>query len=81
MGELLLGVAARGRTLVAVMHDVDFALKHFPRVVGLGAGRVLFDLPTAQVTPSLLEELYPRAMGERPVVPGRELGDALACAP
>ena len=80
MGELLLGVAARGRTLVAVMHDVDFALGHFPRVVGLGAGRVLFDLPTARVTPSLLEELYPRAEAERPVVPGRELDDALAFA-
>ena len=42
MAGLLLGVAARGRTLVAVMHDVDFALRHFPRVVGLrrGAGGV-----------------------------------------
>jgi len=80
MGELLLGVAARGRTLVAVMHDVDFALRHFPRVVGLGAGRVLFDLPTAQVTPALLEELYPRVMEERPEVRRRELGDAFACA-
>ncbi|HUM11533.1 MAG TPA: ATP-binding cassette domain-containing protein [Myxococcaceae bacterium] len=79
MGELLLGVAARGRTLVAVMHDVDFALRHFPRVVGLGAGRVLFDLPTAQVTPSLLEQLYPRQVAERPVAPTPELGDAIAC--
>jgi phosphonate transport system ATP-binding protein len=80
MGELLLGVAARGRTLVAVMHDVDFALRQFPRVVGLGAGRVLFDLPAAQVTPAMLEQLYPRASPERPERPGKELVDALACA-
>ncbi len=80
MGELLLGVAGRDRTLVAVMHDVDFALRHFPRVIGLCAGRVLFDVPTGQVTPSLLEQLYPRAVAERPMAPRRELGDALACA-
>jgi phosphonate transport system ATP-binding protein len=79
MAELLLGVAARGRTLVAVMHDVDFALRHFPRVVGLSAGRVVFDLPTEQVTPALLERLYPRAREEPAAEPSREMPDALAC--
>ena len=81
MAELLLGVAARGRTLVAVMHDVDFALHHFPRVVGLGAGRVLFDLPAGQVTPEKLEQLYPRASTERVAGAERELerNDAVAC--
>jgi phosphonate transport system ATP-binding protein len=80
MGELLLGVAARGRTLVAVMHDVDFALRHFPRVVGLGAGRVLFDAPAAEVTPAMLTQLYPRASPERPGATGKERADAIACA-
>jgi len=79
MGDLLLGVAARGRTLVAVMHDVDFALRHFPRVVGLGAGRVLFDLPATRVTADMLEQLYPRASRERAPGPGRERVDAVAC--
>ena len=79
MSELLLGVAARDRTLVAVMHDVDFALRHFPRVVGLGAGRVLFDLPTAQVGGAMIEQLYPRGVHEHEV-PGREGADAIACA-
>ena len=79
MGELLLGVAARGRTLVAVMHDVEFALRHFPRVVGLRAGQVMFDLPTAQVTPALLEQLYLRTVPERAAGTPREWADALAC--
>ena len=64
-GELLLGVAARGRTLVAVMHDVEFALRHFPRVVGLAAGRVQFDVPAAQVNPEMLAALYPREVLEQ----------------
>ncbi len=81
MGELLLGVAARGRTLVAVMHDVDFALRHFPRVVGLGAGRVRFDLPASQVTPAMLEELYPRASVDLNGGAAREWADAVASAP
>ena len=44
--------AARGarRTLVATLHEVEMALASFPRIVGLRAGAVAFDLPAAQVT-------------------------------
>lgn len=49
---------ARGVTLVATLHQVDAALAHFPRIVGLRDGRLLFDLPSAQVTPDLLARLY-----------------------
>ena len=49
---------ARGVTLVATLHQVDMALAHFPRIVGLREGRLTFDLPTAQVTRALLERLY-----------------------
>jgi phosphonate transport system ATP-binding protein len=48
----------RGVTLVASLHQVDLALAHFPRVLGLREGRLMFDLPAAQVTPALLAELY-----------------------
>lgn len=48
----------RGVTLVATLHQVDTALKHFPRIVGLRGGRLVFDLPSAQVTPDLLARLY-----------------------
>jgi phosphonate transport system ATP-binding protein len=49
---------ARRVTLVATLHQVDAALAHFPRVLGLREGRLLFDLPAAQVTPGLLARLY-----------------------
>ncbi|BEP35169.1 phosphonate ABC transporter ATP-binding protein [Variovorax sp. V59] len=47
-----------GATLVATLHDVPLALQHFPRIIGLRDGLLAFDLPTAQVTPALLRELY-----------------------
>jgi len=51
---------ARSRTitLVATLHQVDAALAHFPRILGLREGRLLFDLPSGQVTPELLARLY-----------------------
>jgi phosphonate transport system ATP-binding protein len=48
----------RGVTLVASLHAVDLALRHFPRVVGVKDGGVLFDLPASQVTEGQLRELY-----------------------
>jgi phosphonate transport system ATP-binding protein len=48
----------RGVTLVATLHQVDAALAHFPRILGLREGRLLFDLPATQVTPDLLARLY-----------------------
>ncbi|MBB4841712.1 phosphonate transport system ATP-binding protein [Paucibacter oligotrophus] len=49
---------ARGVSLLASLHHVDLALAHFPRIVGLREGRVLFDLPAAEVSPAHLRELY-----------------------
>ena len=49
---------ARQATLVASLHQVDAALEHFPRIVGLREGRVMFDLPSAQVTKDKLTHLY-----------------------
>lgn len=45
-------------TLVATLHQVDMALKYFPRVVGMVNGQIKFDLPREQVTQALLAELY-----------------------
>jgi len=50
--------ATRNATLVCSLHQVDLALAHFPRIVALRAGRIVFDLPRAQVTPQMIAELY-----------------------
>ncbi len=57
--DTLLAVAAERRiTLVATLHQVDVALERFARIVGLRAGVMVFDLPAAKVTPSMLADLY-----------------------
>jgi phosphonate transport system ATP-binding protein len=48
----------RGITLMATMHQVDTALAHFDRVVGLREGTVAFDLPSRQVSRDHLLKLY-----------------------
>jgi phosphonate transport system ATP-binding protein len=58
IGTLVDESRTRGVTLVATLHQVDVALEHFARIVGLKAGRVAFDLPAAQVTRDMLAELY-----------------------
>jgi phosphonate transport system ATP-binding protein len=58
MATLVQGAAERGVTLVATLHQVDMALAHFPRIVGLREGQVMFDLPAAEVTRERLERLY-----------------------
>ena len=54
---------ARTATLVVSLHAVDLALARFPRLIGLRAGRVLFDLARAEVTDALLAELYGAELG------------------
>ncbi|WP_336352548.1 phosphonate ABC transporter ATP-binding protein [Pseudomonas atacamensis] len=45
-------------TLVASLHAVDLALAHFPRIIGLRDGQILFDCPSDQVSPDKLDALY-----------------------
>lgn len=62
-GEEVMGLlrdlsAELGRTLVTSLHVFEYALSHCDRVVGLRAGRILFDSPSAEVTPEMSRELY-----------------------
>ena len=50
--------AARNSTLLVSLHSVELALAHFPRLIGLRDGKVMFDLPRSEVSPALLEALY-----------------------
>jgi phosphonate transport system ATP-binding protein len=58
MRELVAYSTSVDATLVASLHAVDLALRWFPRIVGVRAGEVMFDLPAAQVTPERLQALY-----------------------
>ncbi len=53
--ELLLD---RCETMVLSLHSVRLAQQHFPRMVGLREGRVMFDLPSAHVDEATLMQLY-----------------------
>jgi len=60
--------AARGATLVASLHAVDLALSCFPRIVGIKAGRIAFDLPAREVNDALLHLLYASEGQELPTL-------------
>ncbi len=50
--------AERGATLVCSLHQVELALAHFPRVIGLRDGSVMFDRDVKSVTPDDIARLY-----------------------
>lgn len=57
--DLLVGVvAARTRTLLVSLHDFALARRRCDRVVGVRAGRVVFDLPAPDVTDEIGADLY-----------------------
>lgn len=47
-----------GSTVIVSLHQVEVAIKYCPRVVALHQGRVVYDGPSAALTPDLLRELY-----------------------
>jgi phosphonate transport system ATP-binding protein len=47
-----------GCTVVVTLHQVNVALKYCPRTVALRQGRIVYDGPSAALTPALLRELY-----------------------
>jgi phosphonate transport system ATP-binding protein len=69
--------ARRGATLVVSLHAVDLALARFPRLLGVKAGRVAFDLPRPALGERLLADLY----GAEPGATRRETAGAEADTP
>jgi len=47
-----------GVTVVVSLHQVNVALKYCPRTVALHQGRIVYDGPSAALTPALLRDLY-----------------------
>ena len=48
----------RNASLICSLHQVEVALAHFPRLIGLRDGRIVFDAARADVTPTMLDTLY-----------------------
>lgn len=64
MTTLTVRAKQRGATLVATLHQVDMAIKYFPRVIGLREGELAFDLPASEVTSAILTKLYEQHLDE-----------------
>lgn len=57
--DLLRDLASEaGKTLVVSLHSVELALSHCDRIIGLQAGRLIFDVAAAAVTPEMMAHLY-----------------------
>lgn len=70
LGVLNQEAQRRNATLVASLHAVDLALAHFPRIIGLRAGRILFDKPAEALRPEELTALYANEqLEQRPAEP------------
>lgn len=69
---------SRKVAVVVSLHQVDVALRYCPRVVALRHGKVVYDGPSANLTPAMLSELYgselnellPEAAIAAPAMPG-----------
>ena len=80
VGALVAESEARSATLVASLHAVDLALKWFPRLIGMKAGEIVFDRPTAAVTSAMLHELY-ATEGRALPTQGLDAARVTRCAP
>jgi len=59
MGQRLLShVLACHSTVVMVLHDMDMALTHFDRVIGLKEGRKVLDVSASSLDVDTLEDFY-----------------------
>ncbi|AMC33176.1 phosphonate ABC transporter ATP-binding protein [Janthinobacterium sp. B9-8] len=78
--DLLTSAAqARQATLLTSLHSVDLALKFFPRIVGIRQGQIQFDLPSAEVSPTLLDTLYAGESNDPSTPPAASLPRGARC--
>jgi energy-coupling factor transport system ATP-binding protein len=57
VGAIVDAYRAAGRTVVAISHDMEFAARHFPRVVVMRDGEIVADGPPAEVFAPSNDEL------------------------
>lgn len=49
IARVVAALRERGRTVIAITHDIDFCAENFSRVIAMGQGQVLLDGPAAHV--------------------------------
>lgn len=49
VGRVVAELKSRGKTVVAITHDIDFCAEHFERTIVMGGGKVLLDGPAREV--------------------------------
>jgi phosphonate transport system ATP-binding protein len=74
VAQIVADAEQRGASVLASLHAVDLALKWFPRVIGLRAGELAFDLPAGRISNDMLRDLY---ASEGSVVPTQANDPAL----
>jgi phosphonate transport system ATP-binding protein len=47
-----------GVTVLVSLHQVQFALQYCPRSIAMKEGRVVYDGPSAELTPTALRNIY-----------------------
>lgn len=67
-------------TVLVSLHQVEFAIRYCPRTIALRAGRVVYDGPSAALTPELLGDLYGSDVGDL-FAPSGEPSGRTAAAP
>jgi energy-coupling factor transport system ATP-binding protein len=49
IGQIVQVLAGRGKTIITITHDIDFAADHFDRLIAMGQGKILLDGPLVEV--------------------------------
>ncbi len=70
--------ASRNAALVCSLHQVEMARAHFPRLVGLRAGRIVFDAPAQSVSDGMIAALYENEHVQPHPQPPHESPDRIA---
>ena len=55
-------------TVIINIHHVDLALQYADRIIGIRAGQIVYDGPTASITPNALKEIYGRSLTDDDVM-------------
>ena len=51
-------------TVIINIHHVDLALQYADRIIGIRAGRIVYDGPTSSITENVLKEIYGRSLSD-----------------